>query len=178
METAGAGRDAVGLNTDVFSATLAEQIDLTDVVARFVVEPDDGPDPFEPGQYITLGLLDGDRLLQRPYSTASPKGSRSHHEFLIRRVPGGTLTPLLWTVPVGGRVRIGRPKGKFVLTPGDERTHLFVATGTGLAPFVSMLRTLLESPVRRGRSSSTGCRTRASSVIAIVSKTGSGKGDR
>jgi ferredoxin--NADP+ reductase len=146
VETAGAGRDALGLNADVFNATLTERIDLTDVVARFVVEPDDGPDPFEPGQYMTLGLLDGDMLLQRPYSTASPKGASRHHEFLIRRVPGGTLTPLLWTVPVGGRVRIGRPKGQFVLTPGDERTLLFVATGTGLAPFMSMLRTLLESP--------------------------------
>ena len=44
---------------------------------------------------------------------------------------------------VGARLRIGRAKGLFTLRPGDPRTHLFVATGTGLAPFLSMLETLV-----------------------------------
>jgi ferredoxin--NADP+ reductase len=48
-------------------------------------------------------------------------------------------------VAPGGRVWLGPPKGLFTLQPGDERTHLFVSTGTGLAPFVSMSETLLRS---------------------------------
>ena len=42
--------------------------------------------------------------------------------------------------PIGHRMRMIGPKGKFLLEPDDERTHLFVSTGTGIAPFISMIR--------------------------------------
>lgn len=64
------------------------------------------------------------------------------HEFLVRLVPGGALTPTLWQASPGARVWLGRPKGEFVLDPADDRPHLFIASGTGLAPFVSMSRAL------------------------------------
>jgi ferredoxin--NADP+ reductase len=35
------------------------------------------------------------------------------------------------------------PKGKFMLQPDDNRTHLFISTGTGIAPFISQMRTML-----------------------------------
>jgi len=50
------------------------------------------------------------------------------------------FTTLLWRLPIGHGLRMIGPKGKFLLEPDDERTHLFVSTGTGLAPFVSMIR--------------------------------------
>lgn len=125
------------------NATLTRRIDLTPSVGRFWVRPDEGVPPFEPGQYFALGLTLGGRLLQRPYSTASPPGTSRDLEFLIRRVPGGELTPRLWELPEGARLRMGRPRGIFALLPGDPRTHLFVATGTGLAPVRSMLEALL-----------------------------------
>ena len=81
-------------------------------------------------------------MLQRPYSTATAAGVSDELEFLIRLVPTGTLTPILWDLGVGTRVRLGPPRGAFTRIPGDRRTHLFVATGTGLAPFVAMLRAL------------------------------------
>jgi ferredoxin-NADP reductase len=77
------------------NATLVAREDLTLAVARFVVRPDEGPLPFRPGQYLSLGLDVGERLLHRPYSTASPVGSRDL-EFLVRLVVGGELTPRLW----------------------------------------------------------------------------------
>lgn len=127
------------------NATIADRIDLTPSIARFRIRPDDGVPAFEPGQYLALGLPVEGRLLQRPYSTASPKDARDEVEFLIRRVPTGAFTPRLWDLPVGARLRLGRPKGLFTMKPDDPRGHLFVATGTGLAPFVSMLETLLAS---------------------------------
>jgi ferredoxin--NADP+ reductase len=127
---------------DVLNATLIERVELTGTMARFRVRPDDGPPDFRPGQYLALGLADGDRLLQRPYSAASSPGRGSEVEFLIRRVDGGALTPRLWASPPGLRLRLGRPKGLFALQPDDRRTHLFVATGTGIAPFVAMLAEL------------------------------------
>jgi ferredoxin-NADP reductase len=125
------------------NATLVDRIDLTPSVARFVVPPDGGVPPFSPGQYFALGLEVEGALLQRPYSTASPAGETDVVEFLIRRVGTGTFTPHLWGMTPGGRVWLGPPKGLFTLRPGDERTHLFVSTGTGLAPFISMAEALL-----------------------------------
>ncbi len=89
-------------------------------------------------------ILDG-RLVQRPYSTASTvRGGAAldELEFLIRRVPDGTFTPRLWSVGVGDRLRLGPPKGLFTRIADDRRTHLFIATGTGLAPFVAMLASM------------------------------------
>jgi ferredoxin-NADP reductase len=132
---------------DAPNATIVERDDLTEDIARFTVRPDDEVPPFRPGQYLALGLRIDDRLVQRPYSTASRATSDETLEFLIRRVPGGALTPRLWAAPGGGRVRLGRPKGLFTLLPDDSRTQLFVATGTGLAPFMAMLDELLARPV-------------------------------
>jgi ferredoxin-NADP reductase len=126
------------------NATLTRRIDLTPSVARFRVRPDDGVPAFAPGQYFALGLPATGGLLQRPYSAASPAGTSGDLEFLIRRVAGGALTPRLWELAEGARLRVGRPKGLFTLRPGDRRSHLFVATGTGLAPVVSMLAALLD----------------------------------
>jgi ferredoxin--NADP+ reductase len=123
------------------NAIIVGREDLTPAIARFVIRPNDGPLPFRAGQYFAVGLEAGGRLVQRPYSTASASGSRDL-EFLVRLVEGGRFSPLLWRLEPGDRVRIGRPKGIFTLIDGDPRTHLFVATGTGIAPFVSMLHAL------------------------------------
>ena len=125
------------------NAVVAAREDLTPSVARFVVRPDSGVPPFKPGQYFALGLSVDGALLQRPYSTASPAGTTEELEFLVRRVATGTFTPRLWDVAPGSRVWLGPPKGLFVLRPDDQRTHLFVSTGTGLAPFISMADALL-----------------------------------
>ena len=127
------------------NATIVAREDLTRSVARFVVRPDDGPIPFLPGQYLAVGLDLGGRFVQRPYSTASPSGSRDL-EFLVRLIAGGALTPSLWRLRPGERVRLGRPKGIFTLLDNDPRTHVFSATGTGLAPFISMIAALASRP--------------------------------
>ncbi|MBI3964940.1 MAG: ferredoxin--NADP reductase, partial [Chloroflexi bacterium] len=97
---------------------------------------------FEPGQYATLGLLnEAGKLIQRPMSIGSPAFRLDEYEFFIRLVPEGQFTPLLWATEVGDSISIKGPKGKFVLLD-DGRKCLFVSTGTGLAPFISMIDTL------------------------------------
>jgi ferredoxin/flavodoxin---NADP+ reductase len=125
------------------NATLISRIELTPSVARFLVRPDADVPPFKPGQYFALGIAADGSFIQRPYSTASAAGTTGELEFLVRRVATGTFTPRLWEIAAGGRVWLGPPKGLFTLQPRDERTHLFVSTGTGLAPFISMAETLL-----------------------------------
>ena len=101
------------------------------------------PFPFEPGQYATLGLVGPEtpKLIQRPMSISSSADDLSEYEFFIRRVSTGGFTPLLWDISVGDAISIKGPKGKFLLQP-DGRRALLVASGTGLAPFISMIETL------------------------------------
>ncbi|MDQ4034653.1 MAG: FAD-binding oxidoreductase [Chloroflexota bacterium] len=101
----------------------------------------EAPFPFEPGQYATLGLMGPEKLIQRPMSISSSADDLSEYEFFIRLVERGGLTPLLWQRRVGDPINIKGPKGKFLLQD-DGRTCLFVASGTGLAPFISMIETL------------------------------------
>ncbi|HEY8437720.1 MAG TPA: FAD-binding oxidoreductase [Candidatus Limnocylindrales bacterium] len=129
----------------VYNARLVRREDETDSLAYFWVRFDGDPTLFEPGQYMTIGVMTNERILQRPYSVASPPavaGSEGY-EFYVRRVQGGAFTPVLFDLPVGHRMRMIGPKGKFTLLPDDERTHVFISSGTGNAPFVAMMKQLL-----------------------------------
>ena len=128
-----------------YNATLVRRVDHTHDLAYVWVKFDGEPVPFEPGQYMTIGVVADGKLWQRPYSVASaPRESGDGgYEFYVRLVPIIRFTTLLWRLPVGQRMRMIGPKGKFLLEPNDDRTHLFISTGTGLAPFVSMIRQTL-----------------------------------
>jgi ferredoxin--NADP+ reductase len=129
---------------DAYNAVLAARIDDTDTLARVWIKPTGTPTPFEPGQYVTIGVKVGEKWLQRPYSIASSARDLSGgYELYLRLVRGGAFTPLVFALPVGHALRVLSPKGKFTLQPDDERIHLFISSGTGIAPFVSMARTLL-----------------------------------
>jgi ferredoxin-NADP reductase len=128
------------------NATLTGRDDLSDAMSVLRVRPDTGVPTFRPGQYFALGRWIDDRLVQRPYSAAATTATSGDLEFLIRLVPGGELTPHLWKLRSGARLRIGPPKGLFTVLPDDERTHLFVSTGSGLAPFIAMVDALQRQP--------------------------------
>ena len=125
------------------NATLVDREDVTPSIIRLRVRPDGGVSAFEPGQYLALGVEEGGRTLQRPYSTASARGVIDTLEFLVKLVPGGALTPLLWAQGPGSRMSLGRPRGRFVPEHGEPRRPLLIATGTGIAPLMSMLESRL-----------------------------------
>jgi ferredoxin-NADP reductase len=128
-----------------YNARLVRREDETDSLSYFWVRFDGDPTPFEPGQYMTIGVLVDGKIVQRPYSVASAPAvaGDSGYELYIRRVQGGLFTPILFDLPVGHRMRMIGPKGKFTLLPDDERVHIFISSGTGNAPFVAMMRQLL-----------------------------------
>jgi ferredoxin/flavodoxin---NADP+ reductase len=132
-----------------YNATLVRRDDQHESLGYFWVRFDAEPTPFVSGQYMTIGVFADGKLVQRPYSIASDPAvaGGEGYEMYVRLVQGGLFTPLLWRLPVGSRMRMIGPKGKFTLEPDDERTHLFISSGTGNAPFVSMMRSLL----REGR---------------------------
>ena len=96
---------------------------------------------FASGQFVMLGLMVDGRPLMRAYSIASAHYEETL-EFFSIKVAEGPLTSRLQHLNVGDEVLIGRkPTGTLVLTdllPG-RNLYLF-ATGTGLAPFLSIIR--------------------------------------
>lgn len=137
-----ATRASVAADEYPYNGRISRWEEVADGLAIVAVEAIKPPFPFEPGQYATLGLMgDAGKLIQRPMSISSSADDLSEYEFFIRRVHGGALTPLLWERTVGDAINVKGPKGRFLLQD-DGRTALFVASGTGLAPFISMIETL------------------------------------
>jgi ferredoxin--NADP+ reductase len=122
---------------------------------------------FEPGQYAALGLpgsaprcrlserenppLDPGKLIRRAYSIASSSQIHEYLEFYIRLVTSGALTPRLFELNLGARLWLSPwTTGIFTLdqVPSDKDIVL-VATGTGLAPYMSMLSSALPCASQR-----------------------------
>lgn len=97
---------------------------------------------FEPGQFVTLDLPIDEKPSRRwrHYSIASPPNG-NEIELVIVRVEGGKGTRYLFEeVKAGTPVKLRGPLGKFTLPEKlDEREICFVCTGTGIAPFRSMI---------------------------------------
>jgi ferredoxin--NADP+ reductase len=98
---------------------------------------------FKPGQYATLGVREGEELIERPYSIVSSP-LEDEVEFFFELVPGSGLTPKLHKKKVGETIWMGREaRGRFSFdAESGHPHHFFAATVTGIAPFVSMVRTL------------------------------------
>jgi benzoate/toluate 1,2-dioxygenase reductase subunit len=93
---------------------------------------------FLPGQYVNIGVPGSGQ--QRSYSFASAPGE-SRVRFLIKKIPGGVMSTWLESAQAGAKLDLVGPLGSFYLRD-VERPLLFLAGGTGLAPFLSMLEVL------------------------------------
>lgn len=122
-----------------YEAELLERRNVSTHLAVFRFWPAEHP-AFTAGQYATIGIIvDGD-LIERPYSIVSSP-YESFLEFFVELVPDGDLTPRLWDLELGSRILIRRRiVGHLTIAPMVKR-HLMLATVTGVAPFVSILRT-------------------------------------
>lgn len=107
---------------------------------RFGIDLNDDAAPgFLPGQYVNVGIPGTE--LTRSYSFSSAPGSR-RAEFVVRNVPGGQMSGYLTgQAQAGSPMTFLGPFGSFYLRP-LQRPALFLAGGTGIAPFLSMLSVL------------------------------------
>jgi ferredoxin--NADP+ reductase len=96
---------------------------------------------FENGHFTMVGLAVDDKPVLRAYSIASAN-YEDRLEFLSIKVPDGALTSRLQHIKVGDEVLLGRkPVGSLVLTDLHPGRCLYLfSTGTGLAPFLSIIR--------------------------------------
>jgi ferredoxin--NADP+ reductase len=96
---------------------------------------------FKNGHFLMLGVEVEGKPVLRAYSLASPNYAE-YLEFYSIKVPGGPLTSHLQNIKVGDKVLVGKkPTGTLVLTTLQPGKRLFLlSTGTGLAPFLSIIR--------------------------------------
>ncbi|MAD91705.1 MAG: ferredoxin--NADP(+) reductase [Gammaproteobacteria bacterium] len=96
---------------------------------------------FRSGEFIMIGLNDNKKPLLRAYSIVSPNWEE-HLEFFSIKVPDGPLTSRLQHLKEGDHLFLGKkPTGTLVTDALKSGKRLFmVGTGTGLAPFLSVLR--------------------------------------
>jgi ferredoxin/flavodoxin---NADP+ reductase len=96
---------------------------------------------FRSGEFVMIGLMNGERPLLRAYSIASPAWD-DRLSFYSIKVPDGPLTSKLQHIEPGAEVLIGKkPTGTLVLDALTPGKRLFLlSTGTGVAPFASLIR--------------------------------------
>jgi ferredoxin--NADP+ reductase len=154
-------------NNSLYNATVIGREEINPQLVILRTKPDAALFDFKPGQFGVLGLLgreprvpeaaaeepvsEPDKMIRRAYSIASSSVERRYVEFYLTLITSGQLTPRLFALRHGSRLFLG-PKGSGVFTLDrvpPEKAVVLIATGTGLAPYVSMLRTMLMKETQR-----------------------------
>jgi len=133
--------------------TLVGKRALTPEIWQLEFEADGDIGGFSPGQFARLHVGGGE---WRDYSIAGLDGRRLR--FLIATRTGGHGSRFVRAMAVGDTTEIELPLGHYTLVPGDRR-KVFVATGTGLAPFLPMFESLARVGTLPSATLVFGCRT-------------------
>jgi len=126
-------------------ARLLESHELAPEVRHFVFDVPGAVElQFKAGQFVSLSETLAGKKITRAYSIASlPKGNR--FELCLNLVHESAFSPHLFAMKPGDSVEMTPPLGFFVIR-NPAREALFVATGTGIAPFRPMVRDYLAHP--------------------------------
>ena len=95
---------------------------------------------FVPGQFTSFTAVIEGKEITRAYSLASAPSGTNRFELCLNRVEPGHLSPRLFDMNPGDCIEMRQPLGMFVLRQQAPRDSIFIATGTGIAPFRSMLQ--------------------------------------
>ena len=143
------------MRAGIFTTRIEKILDLGVQETRhfkLVFEPGTEFD-FDPGQFVNAMAMDsqGQKIIKRPYSIASPPYEKGSIDLVWKRVEGGFMTNYFWTLKEGDSLQIQGPLGRFGLNkePLPQRL-IFVATGTGIAPFRSILFQMFKEGTERG----------------------------
>lgn len=138
-------------------ASLVGWRDIGPEVRHFVFElPEMERFEFVPGQFVALSEDLNGKKVTRAYSIASPPRD-NRFELSLNRVKEGIFSPHLFELEPGDRIRVKGPYGGFTLRSSGSDAVL-VATGTGIAPFRSMLWSRLPVDAERRFTLLFGCR--------------------
>ena len=137
----GAGNTPISPRTDLVAASVAE----AEAGQSIKGTPESEAAVTAQGVAVAEAAADPDRMIRRAYSIASESRSDEYLEFYLTVVMSGELTPRLFNLKVKDRIYVG-PKavGVFTLDKAPGKHILMIGTGTGLAPYMSMLRSELD----------------------------------
>jgi ferredoxin-NADP reductase len=123
-----------------FDARLTAARMISRSVRELTFERADGePFVFEAGQWVSVILPLSEGEVRRSYSIASPPDGSARFQLAITHVQGGPGSSYLHSLPIGTELRAIGPQGFFTRGKGAGSPALFVATGTGVTPFRSMI---------------------------------------
>jgi propane monooxygenase reductase component len=133
--------------------------DLRHLVLR-LVDPD-ADFKFFPGQYVDIAVPGTDEV--RSFSMANTSARESRQlEFVIKVYPDGLFSEYLdQTLKVGDRLTVAGPYGVFMLRDAPDKDLVFVGGGAGMAPILSLLRSMAERDIDRKAVYYYGARRRA-----------------
>ncbi len=100
---------------------------------------------FKAGQYLSLSVFRKDGVkIRRPLSIANaPSKENKEIEFCVKLVEGGLASEYIRKLKVGDEVELFGPAGRFTIDSNEKRDLFFIAAGVGVAPFVGMIKDLL-----------------------------------
>jgi ferredoxin-NADP reductase len=107
--------------------------------------------PFQAGQYVALHVEANGIRTNRPLSIASPPSQTAYYDLTVKRLPGGLVSNyLLDTLKEGDCLTASGPDGCFVHNPLIHgRRLVFIAGGSGITPFMSMIREICDRGLDR-----------------------------
>jgi len=132
-----------------FDARVLRSVPLSEVAKHLELEVNGVPRfGFVPGQWLSVKANTPDGAeITRAYSIASSPSENGRVAFCLNRVQDGFMSNHLCNIEEGATITFQGPFGDFILRP-PLRDTVFIATGTGIAPFRSMLHWLLAEPER------------------------------
>ena len=129
--------------------------DMRHLVLR-LIEP--GEVKFFPGQYVDIAVPGTEET--RSFSMANTNSRDGRLEFVIKVYPDGLFSHFLdTTLQVGDRLQLSGPYGVFTLREGDDDL-VFIGGGAGMAPILSLLRSMAERGLTRKATYYYGARSR------------------
>jgi propane monooxygenase reductase component len=140
-------------------STIVEAVEpLTADIWWLKLRPEE-PLEFKPGQYVDIGIPGTDE--HRSFSMANTDPETL--EFMIKQYPGGRLSGLLadGSIKPGDTLEVTGPYGVFTLRRSSPRRLLFIGGGAGMAPILSLLRSMKESGIEREAAYYYGARSEA-----------------
>ncbi len=140
------------LHPERLSLQVADRVTETPSTKTFRLVSKDGDlPPFQAGQYISLFLEIAGIQTSRPYSISSPPHSTDCYDITVRRVENGLVSNFLMDdVVIGDDLVSSGPAGHFYFNPLiHQRAMICFAGGSGITPFMSMIREIVECGLDR-----------------------------
>ncbi len=157
------------LHPDRLSLRVSEIIDETPTAKTLrLVSATGYLPPFQAGQYISVFVEAGGVRTSRPYSISSSPRQRAYYDITIRRVEGGFVSDVLLTeTMVGDALESASPGGNFYFNPlFHSPDTVCLAGGSGVTPFMSMIREIAEAGLERRLTLLYGSRSEVDIIFA------------